>query len=76
MTYDPNNIEKDAARYRRLRVLGAPVYGSEALKNSTVQRFDALDFMIDADIHRNPSRGEVNPAPAAINRGIETHGKA
>lgn len=53
-----DEILKDAARYRRLRVLGCAVYGSERLKNGTVERFQTLDDTVDTDIIRYPSRGE------------------
>jgi hypothetical protein len=49
----------DAARYRRLRVLGvAPAY-TEHLNNGDVLRFTNLDEFIDRDISWTPSRGEA-----------------
>lgn len=50
---------RDAARYRRLRVLGAAVYGSLDLKQQTVARFTNLDDIVDTDIKAHPSRGEA-----------------
>lgn len=55
-------LEQDARRYRRLRVLGAAPFGSPQLVNGTVMRFTNLDAFIDADIARQPSRGEANIA--------------
>lgn len=48
----------DAARYRRLRILGATPSTSQPL---TVLRFPNLDDFIDADIKRQVSRGEYVP---------------
>lgn len=50
---------QDAARYRRLRVIGcAPSY-STALDDRVVLRFYNLDKFVDEDIAAHPSRGEV-----------------
>ncbi len=49
----------DAARYRRLRVLGvAPAY-TDHLKNGNVMRFTNLDEFVDKDLAWTPSRGEA-----------------
>lgn len=55
-------LEQDAARYNRLRILGAAPMGSEHLSNGTVLRFQGLDAFLDADIKRVPSRGEARAA--------------
>lgn len=68
MTYDPNNIELDAARYRRLRVLGCAVTPDQ-LKNGFVTRFTNLDTAVDDDIARISSRGEVSPTSVSENEG-------
>lgn len=49
---------RDAARYRRLQILGCAPYGSEQLIASTVLRFQGLDAFVDADLLAHPSRGE------------------
>lgn len=50
---------KDAARYRRLQILGAAPYGHPyCLGNGTVLRFQSLDQFVDADLGLHPSRGE------------------
>jgi hypothetical protein len=51
---------QDAARYRRLRILGcAPAY-TRQLAEATVMRFTNLDGFVDGDIALNPSRGEAS----------------
>lgn len=52
---------RDAARYRRLQVLGAAPGGSKHLDNGTVLRFSGLDAAVDADLRAHPSRGEFRP---------------
>lgn len=51
--------EVDAARYRRLRVLGAVPSTSPNLEAGTVLCFTSLDAFVDADIAAHPSRGEA-----------------
>lgn len=51
----------DAARYRRLQILGAAPGGSNNLEEGTVLRFAALDSFVDDDIQNMPSRGEAAP---------------
>lgn len=54
-----SETERDAARYRRLRVLGcAPAYTQHLARND-VMRFTNLDAFIDEDIAAHPSRGEA-----------------
>lgn len=53
---------EDAARYRRLRILGCAPGESKQLKEGTVLRFTGLDVYIDADILAHPSRGEAQSA--------------
>lgn len=50
----------DAARYRRLRVLGAAPSTSPHLEAGTVLCFTNLDTFIDDDIAAQPSRGEAD----------------
>lgn len=58
------DIVRDAARYRRLQVLGcAPAY-STSLDSRTVLRFTNLDEFVDLDMKHNPSRGEAHPLRA------------
>lgn len=53
--------ERDARRYRRMRVLGAEVCLDDGRGPLTpLQRFQNLDDTIDADIKSNPSRGEAH----------------
>jgi hypothetical protein len=50
----------DAARYRRLRILGCATGISEKhLQSGTVMCFTNLDAHVDADIAAHPSRGEA-----------------
>lgn len=59
-------VERDARRYRRLRVLGAAPFGSDLLETGGVMCFTSLDAFIDEDLRAHPSRGETDPvAPAA-----------
>jgi hypothetical protein len=58
---------KDAARYRRLQILGcAPCY-TEHLKKGEVMRFSNLDKYVDDDIAAHPSRGEAHARSPAAN---------
>jgi hypothetical protein len=57
---------QDAARYRRLRVLGVP----RTTDNSEMLRFTNLDAFVDDDLHAHPSRGEARSQAAAA---IESH---
>jgi hypothetical protein len=52
---------RDAARYRRLRVLGARVYAAPYSVGSLSDLlcFTNLDEVVDADIAAHPSRGEA-----------------
>lgn len=59
---DLDAVERDAARYRRLCVLGVP----KATDESEMLRFTNLDAFVDNDIAAHPSRGEANAAPALI----------
>jgi hypothetical protein len=52
----------DATRYRRLRILGAAVYGSQELDKGHVLRFQSLDELLDRDLATFASRGETSPA--------------
>ena len=63
MKYDPNNIELDASRYRRLRILGCALT-DEQMEAGNVVRATNLDAMVDIDIRNHPSRGEVKPRNA------------
>jgi hypothetical protein len=51
--------DRDARRYRRLRVLGAAPSTSRQLKQGTVLITTNLDAFIDEDLRIRPSRGEV-----------------
>ena len=55
----PTDIERDARRYRRLRVLGAAPGGSKQLDQGTVLRFTNLDAFVDHDLTHYRSRGEA-----------------
>lgn len=57
-TIKDQHLELDAARYRRLRVLGCAVFGTENLKKGFVSRFTNLDEVVDADMEAQKSRGE------------------
>jgi hypothetical protein len=48
--------EQDAARYRRLRILGCVPFAEEGF-----YRFQNLDSFIDADLRAHKSRGECEP---------------
>jgi hypothetical protein len=61
----------DAARYRRLRVLGAAPCGSLGLAGGTVLRFSGLDGFVDADLRAVPSRGEATAAVPDLLVGYE-----
>jgi hypothetical protein len=50
--------EVDAARYRRLRVLGCAPIDTKELDAGLVMRFQNLDDHLDADIKAHASRGE------------------
>lgn len=56
----PDSI--DAARYRRLRIIGAAPGGSTQLAGGTVLCFQNLDAFVDADLDAHPSRGEYQSA--------------
>lgn len=49
---------KDAARYRRLQILGCAPMGSPHLDTGCVLRFSGLDKYVDEDMRVHPSRGE------------------
>jgi hypothetical protein len=71
-------VSVDARRYHRLRVLGcAPAY-SKHLQDGSVLRFTNLDEFVDADIERQPSRGEAlsttAPQPDNGARGDQSDG--
>lgn len=51
------SLERDAARYRRLRVLGCAPHGSDQLDHGTVLRFQELDAAVDADYTEFGRRG-------------------
>jgi hypothetical protein len=51
---------RDAARYRRLQILGCAPSGSTELKLGLLMRFTNLDAFVDADIKAHPSRGECS----------------
>jgi len=53
------SLRLDAARYRRLRILGAAPLGSKHLNDKFVMCFTTLDKFIDDDIRIHPSRGEA-----------------
>ena len=57
-------LEKDAKRYRRIRILGAAVGETKQLAQGTVLRFQSLDGLLDKDISVFPSRGEFDAAIA------------
>lgn len=63
-------LRADAARYQRLRVLGAAVYGTEHLTRGLVSRFTNLDEIVDYDIALHPSRGEAQAMSAIDVREI------
>jgi hypothetical protein len=48
--------EQDAARYRRLRILGCVPFAEEGF-----YRFQNLDNFVDADLQAHKSRGECEP---------------
>lgn len=50
--------QTSAARYERLRILGAAPYGSNQLASGNVLRFQVLDVFVDADLTAHSSRGE------------------
>jgi hypothetical protein len=54
---------RDALRYRRLRVLGCAIGGTQNLKLGMVSRFTNLDEAVDADLITHPSRGEASSSP-------------
>lgn len=54
--------ERDAKRYRRLRILGAAPGGSKQLDQGTVLRFSNLDLFLDDDLRIHASRGEAREA--------------
>lgn len=56
---------EDAARYRRIRLLGAAPFGTTQLDAGTVLRFQSLDEFVDKDLRLHPHRGE---AIASANR--------
>lgn len=60
------NDSIDAARWRRLCILGAAPMGSKNLDAGTVLRFQSLEQFVDDDLAAHPSRGEAkaNPLPA------------
>jgi len=72
------NLQRDAARYWRLRVLGCAPCGSTELATQCVMRFTNLDAFVDADIRINPSRGETElysqPTQAAVSGTEESAG--
>ena len=51
-------LEKNAKRYERLRIVGCAPLGHEVLNQSLVIRFQSLDEWVDSDIKSVPSRGE------------------
>jgi hypothetical protein len=57
-------LELDAARYQRLRVLGCAPMDTKQLASGTVMRFTNLDEFVDSDLRVVPSRGE--PAVPAV----------
>jgi len=63
--------EHDAARYRRLRILGAAPLGTSQLDHGTVLRFTNLDGFVDNDLMSYPSRGEFREPGAAPPAGDE-----
>lgn len=44
---------RDAARYRRLRILGAAPYGKRE-----IMRFELLDVFLDLDLQTTPDHGD------------------
>ena len=44
------DIERDAARYRRLREIGAAPFGTRNLNEGTVLRLGGLDVVVDQDM--------------------------
>lgn len=59
-------VEVDAARYNRLRILGAAPYGSKQLESGNVLCFQSLDAFVDADRAARPSRGEARPVSQPV----------
>lgn len=58
---DMEGLLADAARYRRLQILGCAVMGTPQLDRGAVSRFTNLDEIVDADLKAHPSRGEDSP---------------
>lgn len=54
-----SDIERDARRYRRLRILGVAPDGSQHLLQGTVLRVTNLDAFVDHDLSVHRSRGEA-----------------
>ena len=52
-------LERDAARYQRLRILGVAPMGSQVLARGLVIRFQTLDSFVDEDMKAHTSRGEA-----------------
>jgi hypothetical protein len=52
-------LERDAKRYRRLRVVGVAPYNTPELERGFVLRFTNLDEFMDAEFLAHPSRGEA-----------------
>lgn len=72
---------RDARRYRRLRVLGCAPMGSPNLGDGTVLCFTNLDKFVDDDRAAHPSRGEANEtvgatAPREVTAEMLTEAKA
>lgn len=62
----PSQDAIDAARYRRLHLLGCAPMGAPELDEGLVLRFSNLDAFVDADLKAYPSRGEAVPPTATV----------
>lgn len=57
----PQDVIRDARRYRRLQILGCAPGESRQLENAAVLCFTNLDAFVDDDLRVHQSRGEAFP---------------